>query len=131
MPVNGIAYFSAHGRGVTGVNTQGNMIGDGRFEFSWGENISFAIDTFELGEVRGNKTAFQLTELAQGNEGKNVEKLVHRYADRTDSKVTLPQQVTEVFALYPNVVNEAISLSLNSDDTLLDVGGRSNATGSG
>ncbi|WP_413769837.1 hypothetical protein, partial [Vibrio vulnificus] len=26
-------------------------------------------------------------------------------------------------ALYPNVVNEAISLSLNSDDTLLDVGG--------
>lgn len=123
LPVNGIAYFSTHGRGITGVDKQGSMIGDGRFEFSWGENISFAIDTFELGEIRGNKTAFHLTELAQGNEGKNVEKLVHRYADRTTSDVTLPQKVTEVFALYPNVVNEAISLSLNSDDTLLDVGG--------
>lgn len=122
LPVNGIAYFSTHGRGVTGVDKQGKIIGDGRFEFSWGENISFAIDTFELGEIRGNKTAFHLTELAQGNEGKNVEKLVHRYADRTASDVTLPQKVTEIFALYPNVVNEAISLSLNSDDTLLDVG---------
>ncbi|WP_309303988.1 SslE/AcfD family lipoprotein zinc metalloprotease, partial [Vibrio metoecus] len=122
-PVNGVAYFSNHSRGVTGVSKAGRAMEDGRFEFSWGDTISFAIDTFELGNIRGNKTAFQLTELGAENEGKNAEALVLRYADISDDLVSVPDSVTQVFALYPNVVNEAISLSLSNEDVELDVGG--------
>ncbi|MDG3018272.1 SslE/AcfD family lipoprotein zinc metalloprotease [Escherichia coli] len=45
--VAGVNYYTNSGRGVTGEN--------GEFSFSWGETISFGIDTFELGSVRGNK----------------------------------------------------------------------------
>ncbi|ENM5739949.1 SslE/AcfD family lipoprotein zinc metalloprotease [Vibrio mimicus] len=122
-PVNGIAYFSNHSRGVTGVNKEGRATGDGRFEFSWGDTISFAIDTFELGQIRGNKSTFELTELAAGNEGENAQALVLRYADSTHDSVSISDKVTQVFAQYPNVVNEAISLSLSNDDVALEIGG--------
>ncbi len=38
--VAGVNYYTNSGRGVTGEN--------GEFSFSWGETISFGIDTFEL-----------------------------------------------------------------------------------
>ncbi|MGL4830601.1 MAG: SslE/AcfD family lipoprotein zinc metalloprotease, partial [Vibrio sp.] len=122
-PVNGIAYFSNHSRGVTGVSKAGRAMEDGRFEFSWGDTISFAIDTFELGNIRGNKNTFQLAELGAENEGKNAEALVLRYADISGEVVSVSDKVTHVFAQYPNVVNEAISLSLSNEDVELDVGG--------
>lgn len=53
--VVGVNYYTSSGRGVTGEN--------GKFNFSWGETISFGIDTFELGSVRGNKSTIALTEL--------------------------------------------------------------------
>ncbi len=53
--VAGVDYYTNSGRGVTDEN--------GKFSFSWGETISFGIDTFELGSVRGNKSTIALTEL--------------------------------------------------------------------
>lgn len=122
-PVNGIAYFSNHSRGVTGIGKNGQSLGDGSFEFSWGDSISFGIDTFELGNIRGNANYFKLNELAEGNEGKNIESLVLRYASISGDVVSLPDKVTQAFAQYPNVVNEAISLSLSNHDVELEVGG--------
>ncbi|TQO88875.1 SslE/AcfD family lipoprotein zinc metalloprotease [Vibrio cholerae] len=122
-PVNGIAYFSNHSRGVTGINKNGQATGDGSFEFSWGDTISFAIDTFELGHIRGNKNTFQLNDLGSEWAGKNAETLVLRYANISGDIVSLSDKVTQVFAQYPNVVNEAISLSLSNEDVELDVGG--------
>ncbi|MVC65789.1 hypothetical protein D6U87_19365, partial [Vibrio cholerae] len=85
---------------------------DGSFEFSWGDIISFSIDTFELGSTRANKTDFYISELGKDNEGKNAEALIHRYASIDDSKLIIPDKVTQIFSLYPNVINEVISLSL-------------------
>ncbi|QIL86439.1 SslE/AcfD family lipoprotein zinc metalloprotease [Vibrio sp. HDW18] len=120
--VNGIAYFSNNSRGVTGVSQSGRAMGDGGFEFSWGDSISFAIDTFELGTLRGNKTTFQLTDLGSENAGKNAQALVLRYAEQTEDTVSISDKVTQVFAQYPNVVNEAISLSLSNEDVELKIG---------
>ncbi len=120
--VNGIAYFSNNSRGVTGVSQSGRAMEDGGFEFSWGDTISFAIDTFELGNLRGNKTTFQLTELGSENAGKNAQALVLRYAEQTQDTVLISDRVIQVFAQYPNVVNEAISLSLSNEDVELKIG---------
>ncbi|NEU24249.1 Accessory colonization factor AcfD, partial [Vibrio parahaemolyticus] len=72
--VNGIAYFTSKGRGLTGYK-DGRLIGDGSLEFSWGDTINFGIDTFELGSTRGNKNTIKLQDLGSGNEGKNIESL--------------------------------------------------------
>lgn len=60
--VAGVNYYTNSGRGVTGEN--------GEFSFSWGETISFGIDTFELGSVRGNKSTIALTELGDEVRGR-------------------------------------------------------------
>lgn len=120
-PVNGIAYFTSKGRGLTGYK-DGKFIGDGSLEFSWGDTINFGIDTFELGSTRGNKNTIKLQDLGTGNESKNIENLVIRFADVTDQQITISNKVNEVFAKYPNVINEAISLSLSSEDLQLDLG---------
>lgn len=116
-PVEGIAYFSASGRGKT--NEQGE------FEFVWGEAISFGIDTFELGSVRGNKTVFNVTDLGEEQRGRNAEALIKRYRDRdlSSSHLKLSEKTEAVFAQYPNVINEIISLSLNDKDAELNLGG--------
>lgn len=69
--VVGVNYYTNSGRGVTGEN--------GEFSFSWGETISFGIDTFELGSVRGNKSTIALTELGDEVRGANIDQLIHRY----------------------------------------------------
>ncbi len=72
--VNGIAYFTSKGRGLTGYK-DGRLIGDGSLEFSWGDTINFGIDTFELGSTRGNKNTIKLQDLGSGNEGKILKAL--------------------------------------------------------
>lgn len=114
IPVAGIAFFSRASRGIT--NAQGE------FEFVWGDSISFGIDTFELGDVRGNKQRFTLTELGGGDRGNNIAHLVRRYADKKVDHWLLPATVTEVFAQYPNVINELISLSLSGENRELSLG---------
>lgn len=113
-PVAGIAYFSRSGRGITNER--------GEFEFAWGDDISFGIDTFELGTVRGNQQEFTLKQLFEGDKGNNAEALVLRYASQQYDHWQLPSLVAEVFAQYPNVINEIISLSLTSQARELDLG---------
>lgn len=113
-PVAGIQYFSRSGRGITDH--------DGSFQFTWGDSISFGIDTFELGEVRGNQQSYTLSQLGEGNNGLNAEALVLRYATTQGQGWQLPARVAEVFASYPNVINEIISLSLNAKEKVLNTG---------
>ncbi|GAL04071.1 accessory colonization factor AcfD precursor [Photobacterium aphoticum] len=115
LPVQGVSYFSASARGKTTET--------GEFEFLWGEAVSFGIDTFELGSIRGNKTTFTLSDLGEEQRGRNVEALLHRYGTEQNGRLVLKDNVETVFAQYPNVINEIISLSLNDKDTELEVGG--------
>lgn len=109
--VVGVNYYTNSGRGVTGEN--------GEFSFSWGETISFGIDTFELGSVRGNKSTIALTELGDEVRGANIDQLIHRYskAGQNNTRV-VPDDVRKIFAEYPNVINEIINLSLSNGATL-------------
>ena len=111
--IEGVEYYTNSSRGKTNEN--------GEFQFSWGEEIIFGIDTFELGKVRGNKTDFKLTDLASGHVGRNVERLIQRFGKITSTKVSVPNIVKETFAKYPNVINEIIKLSL-SEKIILDLG---------
>ncbi|EGY0316932.1 SslE/AcfD family lipoprotein zinc metalloprotease [Escherichia coli] len=109
--VAGVNYYTNSGRGVTGEN--------GEFSFSWGETISFGIDTFELGSVRGNKSTIALTELGDEVRGANIDQLIHRYSTtRQNNTRVVPDDVRKVFAEYPNVINEIINLSLSNGATL-------------
>ncbi|MDB6982272.1 SslE/AcfD family lipoprotein zinc metalloprotease, partial [Escherichia coli] len=104
-------YYTSSGRGVTGEN--------GKFNFSWGETISFGIDTFELGSVRGNKSTIALTELGDEVRGANIDQLIHRYSTTGQNNTrVVPDDVRKVFAEYPNVINEIINLSLSNGATL-------------
>lgn len=109
--VVGVNYYTSSGRGVTGEN--------GKFNFSWGETISFGIDTFELGSVRGNKSTIALTELGDEVRGANIDQLIHRYSQvgKNDER-EVPDVVRKVFAEYPNVINEIINLSLSNGEAL-------------
>ncbi len=111
--VEGIEYYTPSSRGKTNEN--------GEFKFSWGEEIIFGIDTFELGKVRGNKTDFKLSDLGSGHFGRNIERLIQRFGQISGSKIKVPDVVKQTFAKYPNVINEIIKLSL-SEDTILDLG---------
>ncbi|HCQ0214396.1 TPA: DUF4092 domain-containing protein, partial [Escherichia coli] len=109
--VAGVDYYTNSGRGVTDEN--------GKFSFSWGETISFGIDTFELGSVRGNKSTIALTELGDEVRGVNVDQLIHRYSTTGQNNTrVVPDDVRKVFAEYPNVINEIINLSLSNGATL-------------
>lgn len=109
--VAGVDYYTNSGRGVTDEN--------GKFSFSWGETISFGIDTFELGSVRGNKSTIALTELGDEVRGANIDQLIHRYSTTGQNNTrVVPDDVRKVFAEYPNVINEIINLSLSNGATL-------------
>nr|WP_283597496.1 SslE/AcfD family lipoprotein zinc metalloprotease [Photobacterium phosphoreum] len=108
----GIDYYSPSGRGKTDV--------DGKFSFSWGESVAFGIDTFELGELKANKTQFTVTDLAEGHAGRNIARLLQRYSDATDH-IQISERVHNVFAQYPNVINEALNIEL-SESVELDNG---------
>ncbi|WP_318478421.1 SslE/AcfD family lipoprotein zinc metalloprotease [Photobacterium leiognathi] len=111
-PVQGIEYYSHSSRGITDEQ--------GKFSFNWGETVSFGIDTFELGEIKANKTQFSIADLGAEHLGRNAERLLQRYS-HDDSQLVINDRVRQVFAMYPNVINEAINLSL-SEPVILDNG---------
>ncbi|WP_419238461.1 SslE/AcfD family lipoprotein zinc metalloprotease [Photobacterium leiognathi subsp. mandapamensis] len=111
-PVHGIEYYSHSSRGITDEQ--------GKFSFNWGETVSFGIDTFELGEIKANKTQFSIADLGAEHLGRNAERLLQRYS-HDDSQLVINDRVRQVFAMYPNVINEAINLSL-SEPVMLDNG---------
>ncbi|WP_283392992.1 SslE/AcfD family lipoprotein zinc metalloprotease [Photobacterium phosphoreum] len=107
----GLDYYSPSGRGKTDV--------DGKFSFSWGESVAFGIDTFELGELKANKTQFTVTDLAEGHAGRNIARLLQRYSDTTDH-IQISDRVHNEFAKYPNVINEALNIELSESVKLND-----------
>lgn len=108
----GVDYYSPSGRGQTDAN--------GKFSFSWGESVAFGIDTFELGELKANKTQFTVTDLAEGHAGRNIVRLLQRYSD-SSAQINITDRVHKVFAQYPNVINEALNIEL-SESVQLDDG---------
>ncbi|WP_363316461.1 hypothetical protein [uncultured Photobacterium sp.] len=110
QPIVGVDYYSSSGRGQTDA--------DGKFSFSWGESVAFGIDTFELGELKANKTQFTVNDLAEGYAGRNIARLLQRYSASTDH-IEITDQVHNVFAQYPNVINEALNIEL-SESVQLD-----------
>ena len=112
-PIQGLEYFSSSNRGRTDSS--------GKIEFVWGENILFGIDTFELGQVHGNKLIFKLSDLNPGHIGRNTERLIQRFSQISPSLVSIPDIVYETFEKFPNSINDIINLSL-SEDTVLDTG---------
>ncbi len=87
-----------------------------------GEELTFGIDTFEFGRVKGNQLEYRLTDVTENEMVKqNIQHIVERYAtDHHDNRVEFEQDVHDVFGLYPNVVNEAFNLTLPNGDPLLD-----------
>ncbi|SJZ68132.1 SslE/AcfD family lipoprotein zinc metalloprotease [Photobacterium toruni] len=112
QPIVGVEYYSPSGRGQTDDQ--------GKFSFSWGESVAFGIDTFELGELKANKTQFTVADLAEGHAGRNIARLLQRYSDATDH-IYISERVHNVFAQYPNVINEALNIEL-SESVQLDNG---------
>ncbi|MCD9466865.1 SslE/AcfD family lipoprotein zinc metalloprotease [Photobacterium iliopiscarium] len=111
QPIVGVDYYSPSGRGQTDA--------EGKFSFSWGESVAFGIDTFELGELKANKTQFTVTDLAEGHAGRNIVRLLQRYSDATDH-IQISERVHNVFAQYPNVINEALNIELSESVKLND-----------
>ncbi|WP_332838572.1 SslE/AcfD family lipoprotein zinc metalloprotease [Photobacterium carnosum] len=111
QPIIGVDYYSPSGRGKTDTK--------GKFSFSWGESVAFGIDTFELGELKANKTQFTVTDLAEGHAGRNIVRLLQRYSDATDH-IQISERVHNVFAQYPNVINEALNIELSESVQLND-----------
>ena len=104
-PLAGVSFFSDSSRGVTAP--------DGSFEYLWGDKLTFGIDTFEFGTVKGNKLSYKITDVTDNVITKaNIQSLVDRYGDNNGSSLVISEKVTEVFAEYPNVINELINISL-------------------
>lgn len=104
-PIVGVSVFSDSAVGVTDEN--------GLFEYRWGEMLTFGIDTFEFGKVKGNQVNYQITDVADNEVTKaNIQALVERYAVSTNGKLEITQKIQDTFALYPNVINELINLTL-------------------
>ena len=105
MPLVGIAFFSANATGITDH--------EGKFDYLWGDVLTFGIDTFEFGNIKGNQINYTLSDVSDNLVVKeNINTLLQRYGEQTDGTLTMPQQVTQVFSQYPNVINELINLAL-------------------
>ncbi|HDY7475084.1 TPA: SslE/AcfD family lipoprotein zinc metalloprotease [Vibrio vulnificus] len=104
-PLVGISYFSSNAVGVTDEN--------GEIEYLWGDTLTFGIDTFEFGQIRGNQVDYKLTDVTENNVTKaNIQALLERYASDLGGQLEITQDVQDTFAMYPNVINELINLSL-------------------
>lgn len=56
------------GRAIVGVqfysvSKKGTTDSQGTFEFVWGEELTFGLDTFEFGRVKGNQLEYRLTDV--------------------------------------------------------------------
>ncbi|WP_039556605.1 hypothetical protein, partial [Vibrio vulnificus] len=104
-PLVGISYFSSNAVGVTDEN--------GEIDYLWGDTLTFGIDTFEFGQIRGNQVDYKLTDVTENNVTKaNIQALLERYASDLGGQFEITQDVQDTFAMYPNVINELINLSL-------------------
>ncbi|HDY8067421.1 TPA: SslE/AcfD family lipoprotein zinc metalloprotease [Vibrio vulnificus] len=104
QPLVGISYFSANSVGLTDDN--------GEFDYLWGDTLTFGIDTFEFGQVHGNKVDYRLTDVTDNNVTKaNIQALLERYSTPSNGRLKITQDVHDTFAMYPNVINELINLS--------------------
>ncbi|WP_240513916.1 SslE/AcfD family lipoprotein zinc metalloprotease [Photobacterium damselae] len=105
IPLAGINYYSPSSRGITDAN--------GKFEYVWGEKVTFGIDTFEFGTVKGNQVSYKLSDVTDSPLIKqNIQNLIQRYGKHNSDTITFDQNVHKTFALYPNAINEIINLSL-------------------
>nr|WP_241214353.1 DUF4092 domain-containing protein [Vibrio alfacsensis] len=105
IPLSGVSYFSNSARGITNDS--------GELEYRWGETITFGIETFTFGSVKGNQVKYKLTDVTNNDVKKdNIQALIERYATVGDGIILVGQDVHDTFSLYPNVINEIINLSL-------------------
>ncbi len=112
-PIVGLSYFSKSSQGVTDS--------EGQFEYLWGENIIFGIDTFELGQTKGNKVRYSLSDLSTNTVvQQNIESLILRYGEILNSNIIVNKDVVDTFSKYPNVINELINLELPNGARLGD-----------
>lgn len=110
-PIQGIQYFSANSVGMTDAN--------GEIEFLWGDELTFGIDTFTFGSVKGNQVNFKLTDVTNNKVRKsNIQSLLMRYGTDTGSQIIIEQKVHDTFGEYPNSINTLINLSLPNGGTL-------------
>ena len=116
----GVQFYTRSRQGITDES--------GRFEFIWGEEITFGIDTFTFGKVKGNQLDYKLTNVSNNALVQaNIQQIIERYAVDSSHGWLFDNRVHEVFALYPNVVNEAINLTLPNGAPLND--NKGNPTG--
>ncbi|WP_428796023.1 SslE/AcfD family lipoprotein zinc metalloprotease [Vibrio kasasachensis] len=118
-PIAGVQFYTRSKQGITDEA--------GKFQYIWGEEITFGIDTFTFGKVKGNQLEYKLTDVSNNEIIKqNIQHLAERYdTDNAPDTITFGPKVHEVFALYPNVINEAISFTLPNGAELLDDKGQS------
>ncbi|CEO39504.1 Accessory colonization factor AcfD [Photobacterium kishitanii] len=105
QPITGVNYYTASSRGITDAQ--------GTFEYVWGEVITFGLDTFTFGEVKGNQLKYKLTDVTDNTIIKqNITALIERYAKKDGNSVLFGENVHKTFALYPNAINEIINIKL-------------------
>ncbi|PQJ88578.1 SslE/AcfD family lipoprotein zinc metalloprotease [Aliivibrio sifiae] len=110
--LNGVSFFSDNSRGVTGVCEDGSCE-DGSFKYVWGDKLTFGIDTFEFGAIKGNKLSYKITDVTDNAVTKNnIQSLLERYGDVSGDSLVISENVTDVFSEYPNVINELINFRL-------------------
>ncbi|MCG9730228.1 SslE/AcfD family lipoprotein zinc metalloprotease [Shewanella sp. Isolate13] len=104
-PIAGVNYYTKSSRGVTDAS--------GIVSYIWGETITFGLDTFTFGSVKGNQVEYTLSDVSENEIVKqNIDALINRYATQTADSVTFGANVHRVFGQYPNVINELINLNL-------------------
>ncbi|GIU49059.1 hypothetical protein TUM4438_31870 [Shewanella sairae] len=123
-PIAGINYYTKSSRGITDSS--------GLISYVWGETITFGLDTFTFGSVKGNQVEYQLSDVSENEIVKqNINTLINRYANNSSDSVTFSDNVHSVFAQYPNVINEIININLPNgaqiEDTQFSVPNEFNA----
>lgn len=115
VPIVGIDFYSENATGVTDEN--------GEFEFLWGDQITFGIDTFSFGSVRGNQTHIYLGDVT-GNpvEKDNIQSLLMRYLPFENNTFMVTDKIRSVFSQYPNSINTLINLSLPNGGVIAGTG---------
>ena len=109
----GISYYSTNAKGITGT--------DGIIEYLWGDTLTFGIDTYEIGSVKGNRLEYKLTDVTTSDTIKeNIQHFVDRYTTLEGSVRTFEEAVHDAFAKYPNTVNSMINLTLPNGGELVN-----------
>lgn len=104
-PLIGINFFSKNSTGVTD--------NDGSFEYLWGDELTFSIETFEIGSLKGNKIDYKITDVSDNQIVKsNIQSLIERYALDNGDSLEIDSNIKNVFETYPNVINEIININL-------------------